>query len=321
MAKIKNLFKHLPLLISVAAFTAVLFFLISTPQVVRLAESKISASNEIPSPIAVMEPEIAGVSKAPVISVKSKDIATPSASALGIYAVDMDLDQPLYQKNIHNRLSMASTTKIMTAIVALKQFKSGEVLIVPPAALVGGSSMGLSAGEQMTFRSLLYGMLLNSGNDAAYSLAYNYPGGLSNFVAQMNLEAEEMGLKNTHFQNPAGFDNYEHYTTAFDMAQIAKEFTQQSLLSKIVATKNTSVISYDKSQQHLLYNLNKLLGQDGVVGIKTGTTELSGENLVTLVEKDNHRILIVLLNSADRFGETKQIMDWIWQNYSWEVSE
>jgi D-alanyl-D-alanine carboxypeptidase len=218
------------------------------------------------------------------------------------------------------RLAMASTTKIMTALVAADYFKSGQVLTVPKEALVGGSSMDLFAGEQMTFRSLLYGMLLNSGNDAAYTLAYNYSGGLNNFIDQMNLKAEQMNLKNTHFQNPAGFDNFDHYTSAADMAQIAKVFTKDALLAKIVATKNTSVVSFDKSKQHLLTNLNKLLGQNGVVGIKTGTTDASGENLVTLVERDGHRVLIVLLNSKDRFGETKQIIDWIFSNYSWQVS-
>jgi D-alanyl-D-alanine carboxypeptidase len=136
----------------------------------------------------------------------------------------------------------------------------------------------------------------------------------------MNLKAEQMNLKNTHFQNPAGFDNFDHYTSAADMAQIAKVFTKDALLAKIVATKNTSVVSFDKSKQHLLTNLNKLLGQNGVVGIKTGTTDASGENLVTLVERDGHRVLIVLLNSKDRFGETKQIIDWIFSNYSWQVS-
>jgi D-alanyl-D-alanine carboxypeptidase (penicillin-binding protein 5/6) len=180
--------------------------------------------------------------------------------------------------------------------------------------------MDLVAGEQMTFRSLLYGMMLNSGNDAAYTLANNYVGGLSNFIDQMNQRALQMGLKNTHFQNPAGFDNNQHYTSAADMAQIAKIFTQDALLAKIVATKSTSVLSFDKSHQHLLTNLNKLLGQDGVVGIKTGTTEASGENLVTLVERDGHRILIVVLNSRDRFSETKQIIDWIFANYTWKVS-
>lgn len=181
--------------------------------------------------------------------------------------------------------------------------------------------MDLIAEEKMTFRSLLYGMMLNSGNDAAYTLAYNYPGGLDNFIAQMNQRAAVMGLKNTHFQNPAGFDNVNHYTSAYDMAQIAKVFTQDPLMAKIVATKSTTVLSIDKSQQHILNNLNKLLGIDGIVGIKTGTTEASGENLVTLVEREGHRILIVVLNSKDRFSETKQIVNWIFANYSWKVSE
>lgn len=317
----QNLFKHLPLFSSLAAFVFVVLFLVTTPQVVTLAESKISSSNEIPLPAPVVEGEVAGENRQAQIKLESAQIATPSVSAYGVYAMDIDLGEELFAKNSQVRLSMASTTKIMTAMVASEYFKSGQVLTVPPEALVGGSSMNLLAGEQMTFRSLLYGMMLNSGNDAAYTMAYNYIGGMSNFIDQMNNKAVQMGLKNTHFQNPAGFDNFEHFTTAADMAQIAKVFTQNALLSKIVATKETSVVSFDKTQQHLLVNLNRLLGQDGVVGIKTGKTDASGENLVTLVEKDNHRVLIVLLNSNDRFGETKEVMNWIFSNYSWKVSE
>jgi D-alanyl-D-alanine carboxypeptidase len=317
---LKNLLNHLPLVASLALFVFVVAFLITTPRVITLAESKISSSQVIPQPLPVIDGEVAGESKQPIISLQSAGIATPSVSAYGVYVIDVDLGDELFAKNSQTRLAMASTTKIMTALVAADYFKSGQVLTVPKEALVGGSSMDLFAGEQMTFRSLLYGMLLNSGNDAAYTLAYNYSGGLNNFIDQMNLKAEQMNLKNTHFQNPAGFDNFDHYTSAADMAQIAKVFTKDALLAKIVATKNTSVVSFDKSKQHLLTNLNKLLGQNGVVGIKTGTTDASGENLVTLVERDGHRVLIVLLNSKDRFGETKQIIDWIFSNYSWQVS-
>lgn len=317
----KNLLKHIPLYISVTAFAAVLFFLVSTPQVVTLAESKISAVNEIPALVPTVEGEVAGVSKTPVVMIDSANIATPSVSAYGVYAIDLDKGEVLYEKNSQTRLAMASTTKIMTALIASKYFKAGEVLTVPSQALVGGSSMDLYPGEMMTFRSLLYGMLLNSGNDAAFTIALNYPGGLDNFVTQMNNKALEMGLKNTHFTNPAGFDNPGHYTSASDMVAIAKEFSSDPLLAKIVATKETSVVSYDKSKFHPLLNLNRLLGEDGVVGIKTGKTEASGENLVTLVERDNHRVLIVLLNSVDRFGETKSLYDWIFTNYSWRVTE
>jgi D-alanyl-D-alanine carboxypeptidase len=317
----KNLLNHLPLVASLALFVFVVGFLITTPRFLTLAESKISSTNDIPQPLPVVAGEVAGETRQPVIKIESAQIATPSVSAYGVYAMDIDLGEELLSKNSETKLAMASTTKIMTALVAASYFKSGQVLTVPKEALVGGSSMDLVAGEQMTFRSLLYGMMLNSGNDAAYTIAYNYTGGLSNFIDQMNQKAIQMGLKNTHFQNPAGFDNPGHYTSASDMAQIAKTFTHDALLAKIVATKSTSVLSFDKSQQHLLNNLNKLLGQDGVVGIKTGTTEASGENLVTLVERDGHRILIVLLNSKDRFTETKQIINWIFTNYSWKLEE
>jgi D-alanyl-D-alanine carboxypeptidase len=157
MPKTQNLLKHLPLVASLAIFVFVVVLLVSTPRVVTLAESKISAGEEIPQPIAVIEGEVAGESKQPSIRVESAQIATPSVTAYGVYAIDMDLGEELLAKNSQSRLSMASTTKIMTALVAADYFKSGQVLTVPKEALVGGSSMGLFAGEQMTFRSLLYG--------------------------------------------------------------------------------------------------------------------------------------------------------------------
>ena len=317
---LKNLLNHLPLMASLAVFVFVVAFLIGTPRVITLAESRFQIETQNIQLSDTLK-EVAGESTQPIIQIESAGIATPSVTAYGVYAFDMDLGDELLSKNSQTRLSMASTTKIMTALVAADYYKAGQILIVPKEALVGGSSMDLIAEEKMTFRSLLYGMMLNSGNDAAYTLAYNYPGGLDNFIAQMNQRAAIMGLKNTHFQNPAGFDNVNHYTSAYDMAQIAKVFTQDPLMAKIVATKSTTVLSIDKSQQHILNNLNKLLGIDGIVGIKTGTTEASGENLVTLVEREGHRILIVVLNSKDRFSETKQIVNWIFSNYSWKVSE
>ncbi|MDO8638989.1 MAG: D-alanyl-D-alanine carboxypeptidase, partial [Candidatus Daviesbacteria bacterium] len=170
----------------------------------------------------------------------------------------------------------------------------------------------------LSFRSLLYGMLLNSGNDAAYTIAQNYSGGLDAFVVAMNNKAISLGLLNTHFTNPAGFDSLGHYSSAEDLAKIATIAIENPQLSRVVSTKETSVASIDKSTIHSLKNLNKLLDEPGVLGIKTGTTPLARENLVGLVERNGHKILTVVLGSNDRFGETNKLLDWTYSNFVWK---
>lgn len=306
------------ILISSGLFLLTIIFLLISGPAMGLAESKLTLASNIslPSQQPLAE-KIAPPKKKNLIVIKDKGIQVPKFSAAGVIAEDVNLGKVLYSKNTHVRLSPASTTKIMTALVGLEKFKSGDVLIVPQEAIVGGSTMGLYPGENMTFRSLLYGMMLNSGNDAAYTIALNYPGGLNGFVGRMNEKARELGLFDTHFQNPAGFDGDNHYSSAHDLAILAKEAIKDSTLSRIVSTKETQVLAFDKSKQHELKNLNKLLDEPGVLGVKTGFTEKAGENLVGLVERNGHKILTVVLNSSDRFLESKNLMDWVYANFEW----
>lgn len=302
--------------------------LIYTPKVVKLTESQlIISSNQIQNAPKPLISEVKGLEITPPIAIESQGLEAPKFSAAAVFAQDLNTGQILYQKNIDKKLSPASTTKIMTALIAVKYYKPADILKVSGEGLVAGSSMGLKLGEQLTFRGLLYGMLLNSGNDAAFTIASNYPGGVSTFVEAMNKRAKELGLENTNFQNPAGFDGPNHYSSAADLAKIAKEAIQDPQITKIVSTKETSVTAYIestdaampvKNNTHLLKNLNQLLGQDGVIGVKTGYTETAGENFVGLVERDNRKILTVVLSSNDRFGESKALMDWVYNNYSWK---
>lgn len=299
-----------------------ILFLLAGPQALDLVESKVTSGNleqAVKSDGTVLA-QVSEEVKQPKIELVNANISAPQLNALSVVALDITTDKILFQKNIHLRLAPASTTKIMTAIIASEHFNNGDLLTVPPEALVGGSTMGLSAGERLSFRSLLYGMMLNSGNDAAYTIAMNYPGGYEAFIAKMNETATGMGLTDTHFDNPAGFDNPTHYSSAYDLLQIGKAAVKNARLGRVFSTKETLVTSIDKSQTHVLKNLNKLLNEDGVVGIKTGTTEMAGESLVGLVEKDGQTILTVMLNSSDRFGETRKLIDWIFQNYSWEIN-
>lgn len=298
---------------------ASIIFLLTGPGTLDLVESKVESGNLEQEAIKLQGTVLAQTLE-PKLEIISANTPEPSLSAVAAIAYDLDTDKILYQKNPHSRLAPASTTKIMTAIVASEHFENADLLTVPPEAVVAGSKMGLTAGETLTFRSLLYGMMLNSGNDAAFTIAMNYPGGFDGFVSKMNSKAVDLGLKDTHFDNPAGFDSPTHYSSAFDLLQIGKEAIKNARLGRVFSTKETSVTSIDRTQIHILKNLNKLLGEDGVLGIKTGTTEMAGESLVGLVEKNGHTILTVMLNSHDRFGETRDLIDWVFNNFTWQIN-
>ncbi|MEK7616671.1 MAG: serine hydrolase [Patescibacteria group bacterium] len=248
----------------------------------------------------------------------SKNLPPPYFSARAVFIKDLSTDTILFQKDANLPLPTASTTKIMTAIVGAEYFKQNSILTVKDGAKIPGASVGLFSGEDLSFRSLLYGMLLSSGNDAAYTIAENFPGGIPGFVSQMNRKASLINLENTHFDNPAGFDSPKHFSTARDLSKITEEALKDSILSRIFQTKETDIVSLDKKFKHKLYNLNKLLTQvTGVLGVKTGTTPQAKENLITLVERNGKRVLIVLFGSDDRFLETKKLIEWTYSNFEW----
>lgn len=261
--------------------------------------------------------QVAGIQKYNIPPVR-KNLPAPNFSARAVLVKDLATNTTLFQKEANISYPIASTTKIITALVASKYFKQNSVLTVGKSANTPGSKVGLSVGEDLTFRSLLYGMLLNSGNDAAFAIAENYPGGVSGFVSAMNRIVSDMGLQNTHFDNPAGFDSPRHFSSAEDLATITEEALKNDVLTRIFATKETNIVSLDKKYLHPLFNLNRLLSDvRGVMGVKTGTTQQAKENLVTLVERDGHKVLIVLLGSNDRFLETTRLIDWAYDNFQW----
>lgn len=250
------------------------------------------------------------------VNISGADV--PEVSAEGIVIVDLPSNIILYQKNANDRFNPASTTKIITALVALDKYGLEDILTVDRVE-TEGRTMKLIPGEKLTFESLLYGMLVHSANDAAYAIAENYPGGVEKFVEAMNQKAKELNLSNTHFTNPVGFDDREMYTTPSDLARLAKAALSSKLIAKIVGTKNITVSDVDYIHFHTLTNVNELLGKvAGVAGVKTGYTENGGEILVSEVKKNGHSILIVLLKSQDRFAETKLLIDWVFGNFAWK---
>lgn len=234
------------------------------------------------------------------------------------FAMDLDSEVVLYAKNETLAMLPASTVKIMTALVSVDVF-SPDLVVEVKNPFITGQKMGLQVGEKITVENLLNGLLIYSANDAAEVLAQSYPGGRDAFIELMNQKAKDMGLVNTHFTNSSGVDQSNQYTTARDMAYLGFGAIKDSRLSKIVSTKEKTIKSVDDTISHHLLSTNLLLGEvPGVLGIKTGWTEYARENLVTYITRDGHRVIIAILGSQDRFGETKKIIDWVFSSYAWE---
>jgi serine-type D-Ala-D-Ala carboxypeptidase (penicillin-binding protein 5/6) len=241
----------------------------------------------------------------------------PLLRATAALVMDVDSAVILYEKNIQERLYPASTTKMMTALVAIEKFPIDQVATVPNI-YIPPHKINLRPAEKITIENLIYGTLISSGNDAAETIAANFPGGREEFIKEMNKKAEELNLMNTKFQNPTGLDAPNHYSTALDLARIAVYALRDNLFSNIVATQKTSIFSIDGKYEHKLQNINQLLGtMDGVKGVKTGYTEGAGESLVALTERDGKRILTVVLGSDDRFGETRELVEWAFASHQW----
>lgn len=307
----------IPILYAALALIISINFLLGLPKIVEVVQGAESSSLSINNKI-VKDYQTLGISlQKASVRPNSLNVSPPQITAAAVLVKDIDLNIILYEKDSHKRLPIASTTKIMTSIVASNYFDQNQVLTVFDLSGIEGSSMGITAGEKLTFRSLLYGLMLNSGNDAAYTIAANYPGGVSNFVEAMNLKSAELELQNTHFDNPAGYDSPAHYSSAYDLSTIASLAVTNPQLARVVSTKEASVSSVDRSNIHNLKNVNRLLGFEGMIGIKTGYTPSARENLVGLVDRHNRRILTVVLGSEDRFGETEKLLKWTFQNFQW----
>jgi D-alanyl-D-alanine carboxypeptidase (penicillin-binding protein 5/6) len=207
---------------------------------------------------------------------------------------------------------MASTTKIMTALLVLERSALDELVVVSPNALVGESNMGLVAGEQLSVEDLLWGLLLNSANDAAVALAEHVAGSEAAFVELMNQRAAELGLTGTQFANVHGLDAPNHASTARDLWRLAEVAMQSPVFRQMVATQSYTAAG------HPLWNRNELLAiYPGADGIKTGTTDLAGQCLVASVTRDGHRAVAVILGSQDRYRDAQVLFDHDAITYRW----
>lgn len=237
--------------------------------------------------------------------------AAPSESAKSAILIDADTGRILYAKNSDSRCLIASTTKIMTAIVVLEHCALDESYEIPPEATgVEGSSIYLKAGERLTIRELLYGMMLQSGNDAAVALALACSESVPEFVDLMNLKAQQLGLHQTHFENPHGLDGEAHYSTAADLARMTRYALKDPDFAEIVSTKSIRIGSRSFT------NHNKLLWSvDGVIGVKTGYTKAAGRILVSAAERNGRRLIAVTISDGNDWQDHKTLYDYGFAQY------
>ncbi len=230
-------------------------------------------------------------------------------SAKHAILIECESGDVIFSKNATAKAPMASTTKIMTAIVAIERGELDRVIKIPADAVgIEGSSIYLKEGEELTLRELLYALLLESANDVATAIAIEIGGSVSGFAQMMNDKASELGLTDTHFTNPHGLDNEEHYTTASDLAKIARYAMQNPDFYEIVSSVKEIIPSSDGAR--VLINHNKLLkGYEGTVGVKTGFTKKSGRCLVSCAERDGIRLIAVTLNAPNDWNDHKSMLD------------
>lgn len=244
-------------------------------------------------------------------------VPVPQLTARAAVAMDRASGRILYRLDAARRLRPASTIKLMTALVALSRRKPDARIIVPDdvytvTADVGGSAMGLAPGEVLSLRDLLYGMLLPSGNDAAYTIAQNIGGSQRGFVALMNAEGSRLGLRDTHFTNASGLDEVGERTSARDLAVLARYVLhREPLVARIV---RTGAYTIPASASHPAFGLgtrNELLGvYAGADGVKTGTTGEAGQNLVASATRGQRRVLVVVLGATDRYADATALLDY-----------
>jgi D-alanyl-D-alanine carboxypeptidase len=236
----------------------------------------------------------------------------PSVSAEHAVLIEASGGTVLFEKSGYERAPMASTTKIMTSILAIESGELDRIITVAPEAVgIEGSSVYLKAGEQLTMEELVYAVMLQSANDAAAAIACAIDGSTDAFAERMNRKAEELGLTNTHFTNPHGLDHEQHYTTAYDLARLAAYALQNSKFAEICSTPKHTIPQPETDGVRVLVNHNRLLkSYPQAIGVKTGYTKKSGRCLVSAAEKDGLRVIAVTLNAPDDWNDHREMLDY-----------
>ena len=243
-----------------------------------------------------------------LLPVKAEAVGTSATSAI---LMDVDSGRVLYQQNADAKMLIASTTKILTALVAIREGNLSDVVKVSrEAAYTEGSSMYLAEGEELTLETLLYGLMLCSGNDAAVAIAECVGGSVEGFVKQMNQTAQELGMEHSSFANPNGLDDEKHYSTARDMAVLACAAVENATLVRIASTRSITIGGRTMS------NHNKLLSlMDGCIGLKTGYTRAAGRTLVSCAERNGQRLVAVTLQDGNDWADHQSLLEYGFANW------
>lgn len=238
----------------------------------------------------------------------------PKINARSAIVMDFESGRVIFEKNAYIKRPMASTTKIMTAIVALENGNLDDMVKVSRnAASIWGSTIHLTAGEEVSLRELMYGLLLCSGNDAAIAISEHIAGSVEEFLKMMNRKAEEIGAENTHFTSPHGLDETGHYSTAYDLAVITRYALKNPVFDEIVKTKSITI-----GKRNMVNTNEMLTGYEGADGVKTGYTGKAGRCLVTSATRDDRRFISVVLfcdSRNQRALSSKKILDYAFANY------
>ncbi len=240
-----------------------------------------------------------------IFSVSAVEISAKSA-----VVIDASTNEIIFQKNAFEKRSMASTTKIMTAILAIESGKLNDVVTVTDRMVhAEGTSVGLRAGYKITLYDLVYGMMLESGNDAANAVAIYLAESLENFARLMNLKAEEIGMKSSNFVTPSGLDDEGHYSTAFDMAVLASYCVKNPIFKSVCSSKKYKSELFSPDNYRLYFsNHNRLLSSiEGVFGVKTGFTKKSGRCLVSAIERNGAVLVAVTLFAPDDWNDHRTL--------------
>ncbi|MBQ6437867.1 D-alanyl-D-alanine carboxypeptidase [bacterium] len=263
----------------------------------------------------------------PAVPMPMAGAATASAilseklHAQGAIIIDRASKKVLFQKNSGQLFYPASTTKILTALVARELYDLDEKITLTAQDLAYDNVVGWQVGDQISVRDALKSLLIVSANEMGNTLANHAPGGYETFVQAMNEKVTNLRLTGSHFINPQGYDAQRQQTTPFDLAVAALELLRDPVLAEIVATAQTDIVTAGGKMYHLR-NTNTLLSRDDlgfrVKGIKTGTTDLASEALVSLVEKDGHELVMVVLLTKNRYNDTIELANFAWNNYIWQ---
>lgn len=251
----------------------------------------------------------------------SDEVHLPAAlngvSAQGAILLESSSGDVVFRQNENARLPMASTTKIMTALVALEKLSTDTVVTITSESVgVEGSSIYLSEGEKLTLEDLLYALMLESANDAAVAISIAVSGSVEAFSELMNEQVEALGLRNTHFVNPHGLDDPDHYTSAYDLAVITRAALQNDLFRTIVSTPRKTIPHCGENGVRLLLNHNKMLrSYDGAIGVKTGFTKKSGRCLVSAAERNGVTLIAVTINDPNDWRDHTAMLDYGFSTY------